>query len=268
MRVPSGRLRAPCTRPSNRRTRAVPHRARTHRGAVRAVERHICRGAVLPVRSCSPCSPCVLFVLPARQRKRMQAQAQAMQESLTIGTPVMTTSGLHGTVAGLGDTTVDLEIAPGVVVTFARQAILEVRKPLGDDADGDDRRRDPRRDRRTPGRRHPLSRATTDGQPLPARRPLLRRLRPDRRPSCTALVFFTGTSRTPQLGLDLRGGTTVTLTARTPDGKAPGPGGPGAGPPDHRAAGQRPRCRRGRGGHRGRLEHRHLRSRGQRRPGP
>jgi preprotein translocase subunit SecD len=36
-----------------------------------------------------------------------------------------------------------------------------------------------------------------------------------------ALVFFTGNTRTPQLGLDLRGGTTVTLTARTPDGKAP-----------------------------------------------
>jgi preprotein translocase subunit SecD len=35
------------------------------------------------------------------------------------------------------------------------------------------------------------------------------------------LVFFTGDSRTPQLGLDLRGGTTVTLTARTPDGQAP-----------------------------------------------
>ena len=69
----------------------------------------------------------VLFVLPARQRKRMQAQAQALQESLTIGTPVMTTSGLHGTVAGLAEKTVDLEIAPGVVVTFARPAIMEVR---------------------------------------------------------------------------------------------------------------------------------------------
>jgi preprotein translocase subunit SecD len=38
-----------------------------------------------------------------------------------------------------------------------------------------------------------------------------------------ALIFFTGDSRTPQLGLDLQGGTTVTLTARTPDGKAPDP---------------------------------------------
>ena len=73
----------------------------------------------------------VLFVLPARQRKRMQAQAKALQDSLDIGTPVMTTSGMHATVAAIGDTTIDLELAPGVVVTFARQAIMEVRKPLG-----------------------------------------------------------------------------------------------------------------------------------------
>ena len=38
-----------------------------------------------------------------------------------------------------------------------------------------------------------------------------------------ALIFLTGTERTPQLGLDLRGGTTVTLTARTPNGQPPAP---------------------------------------------
>ncbi len=70
-----------------------------------------------------------LIVLPARQRKKMQERQTAMQNSLTIGTPVMTTAGLHGSVAGLGDKTVDLEISPGVVVTFARQAVLEVRRP-------------------------------------------------------------------------------------------------------------------------------------------
>ncbi|SFL16981.1 protein translocase subunit SecD [Geodermatophilus ruber] len=37
------------------------------------------------------------------------------------------------------------------------------------------------------------------------------------------LIFLTGDTRTPQLGLDLRGGTTVTLTAQTPNGKAPDP---------------------------------------------
>ncbi|MFH5227069.1 protein translocase subunit SecD [Antrihabitans spumae] len=37
-----------------------------------------------------------------------------------------------------------------------------------------------------------------------------------------ALVFFTGDkSPTPKLGIDLQGGTRVTLTARTPDGSAP-----------------------------------------------
>ena len=61
----------------------------------------------------------LLFVLPARQRKRMQEQQKALQDSLSIGSPVMTTSGLHGTVAGLGDKTVDIEIAPGVVVTLS-----------------------------------------------------------------------------------------------------------------------------------------------------
>ena len=76
----------------------------------------------------------VLFVLPSRQRKKVQANAQAMQNSLTIGTPVMLTSGIHGTVAGLGDTTVDLEISPGVVMTVARPAIMEVRKPAADAA--------------------------------------------------------------------------------------------------------------------------------------
>ena len=84
----------------------------------------------------------LLFVLPARQRKRMQAQAQEMQNSLTPGTPVMTTSGLHGTVVALGDKTVDLEIAPGVVATFVRQAVLEVRTPAvapeATDEDGSD----------------------------------------------------------------------------------------------------------------------------------
>ncbi|MFZ2176619.1 MAG: protein translocase subunit SecD, partial [Rhodococcus sp. (in: high G+C Gram-positive bacteria)] len=37
-----------------------------------------------------------------------------------------------------------------------------------------------------------------------------------------ALVFFTGDkSATPKLGIDLQGGTRVTLTARTPDGSKP-----------------------------------------------
>jgi preprotein translocase subunit YajC len=71
----------------------------------------------------------LLIVLPARQRKKMQANAASMQAALTPGTPVMLTSGIHGTVAALGADTVDLEVSPGVVITVARPAVLEVRKP-------------------------------------------------------------------------------------------------------------------------------------------
>jgi preprotein translocase subunit YajC len=79
----------------------------------------------------------VLIVLPARQRKAMQAKAQTLQQSLTVGTPVMMTSGMHGTVVGLGEGTVDVEIAPGVVATFVRAAVLEVRRPaVHDDVPG------------------------------------------------------------------------------------------------------------------------------------
>ena len=49
----------------------------------------------------------------------------------------MTTSGIHGTVARLDDTTVDLELAPGVVVTFVRAAILEIRQPATAGSDDD-----------------------------------------------------------------------------------------------------------------------------------
>ncbi len=69
----------------------------------------------------------LLIFLPARQRKKMQANAQALQESLSVGTPVMLTSGIHGTVAALGEGTVDLTISPGVVITVSRQAVMEVR---------------------------------------------------------------------------------------------------------------------------------------------
>ena len=78
----------------------------------------------------------VLFVLPSRQRKKIAANAQALQESLRVGTPVMLTSGIHATVAALGESTVDVEISPGVVMTVARPAIMEVRTTAADPAPG------------------------------------------------------------------------------------------------------------------------------------
>ena len=68
-----------------------------------------------------------LLVLPMRQRNRALQRAQQLQASLLPGTEVMTTSGLYGTVASIGDDTVDLEISPGVTVRWAKAAIAEVK---------------------------------------------------------------------------------------------------------------------------------------------
>lgn len=79
----------------------------------------------------------VLLVLPMRQRNRALQQARALQDSLTAGTGVMTTSGLFGTVVAVADDTVDLEVAPGIVVRWAKPAIAEIRsavEPLTEDA--------------------------------------------------------------------------------------------------------------------------------------
>ena len=51
----------------------------------------------------------VLIILPARQRKKIQQKQQEMQDSLTVGTPVMTTAGLHGTVTDTVDALIELD---------------------------------------------------------------------------------------------------------------------------------------------------------------
>lgn len=56
------------------------------------------------------------------QRRRAKEIGQ-FQESLTVGTEVVTTSGMVGTIRELDDAMAVLEIAPGVRVRFDRRAI-------------------------------------------------------------------------------------------------------------------------------------------------
>lgn len=68
----------------------------------------------------------VPLILNTRRQKRAMADAQRLQSSLTDGDRVVTTSGLYATVVGSTDeSTVDLEIAPGVRTTWLRAAIRE-----------------------------------------------------------------------------------------------------------------------------------------------
>jgi preprotein translocase subunit YajC len=75
----------------------------------------------------------VPMVLMSRKQKRAMQQQQQLQNSISVGDRVMTTSGLYATVANTDDdATVDLEIADGVVTTWLRAA---VREKVGPDAD-------------------------------------------------------------------------------------------------------------------------------------
>jgi preprotein translocase subunit YajC len=68
----------------------------------------------------------VPLFLSARKQKRAMAEQQKLQNSLEAGDRVMTTSGLYGTVADASDdTTIDIEIADGVVTTWLRAAVRE-----------------------------------------------------------------------------------------------------------------------------------------------
>jgi preprotein translocase subunit YajC len=78
-----------------------------------------------------------MFFASRRQKRAMQATID-LHESLRIGDRVQTTSGLHGTIERITDDIVDLEIAPGVVTTWAKLAVGSRIEPEILDADADE----------------------------------------------------------------------------------------------------------------------------------
>ena len=69
-----------------------------------------------------------VFILPSffmmRTQRRRQAELQSMQAALESGDRVVTVSGIHGTIVGVRDAQIDVELAPGVVVVMDRIAVL------------------------------------------------------------------------------------------------------------------------------------------------
>jgi preprotein translocase subunit YajC len=77
-----------------------------------------------------------MFFASRRQKKAMQATID-LHESLTVGDRINTTSGLQGTITGISDDSIHLEIAPGVVTTWMKLAVRD-RIASDDDFDDDD----------------------------------------------------------------------------------------------------------------------------------
>jgi preprotein translocase subunit YajC len=76
-----------------------------------------------------------MFLSSRRQKRALQTTID-LHESLQPGDRVHTTSGMQATIVEIGEDTVDLEIAPGVVTTWMKLAIRD--RILPDDEDDDD----------------------------------------------------------------------------------------------------------------------------------
>lgn len=77
----------------------------------------------------------LLILRPARSRQR---QFAGLQEQLVPGLKVMLASGIHGEIVTIGDETIELRIAPGVVITCARQAVGRIIETAAVDGSTDD----------------------------------------------------------------------------------------------------------------------------------
>ncbi len=79
------------------------------------------------------------FLLVVRPQRRQLAAHRAVVAALEVGDEVITSSGIYGTVRVLSETTVQLEVATGVVITLARGAIAQKVTPEpGPDEPGPD----------------------------------------------------------------------------------------------------------------------------------
>jgi len=73
----------------------------------------------------------VFFILPQQRRVRSHQQLVA---GLEEGDEVVLTAGIHGRITELGAEDLMLEVAPGVALRVARQAVLRRVEPVEPDA--------------------------------------------------------------------------------------------------------------------------------------
>jgi preprotein translocase subunit YajC len=72
----------------------------------------------------------VMYFMMIRPQQKRRREAEQMQAALSAGDEVVTIGGLYGTVTGVDDETVLLEVAPGVQTRYARPAIARVVKQV------------------------------------------------------------------------------------------------------------------------------------------
>ncbi|MCW2868224.1 MAG: hypothetical protein JWR20_2412 [Marmoricola sp.] len=66
----------------------------------------------------------VFWAVVMRPARNQQRKVQTLQQELVVGDEVVLSAGIFGTVRSLGDTRAEVEVAPGVVLTVARQVVV------------------------------------------------------------------------------------------------------------------------------------------------
>lgn len=69
----------------------------------------------------------IIYLMIVRPNKRRMAEYQKMLDSLAVGNRVLA-AGIYGTIKKVGDKTIDVEIAKGVVVEVSKNAVANVEK--------------------------------------------------------------------------------------------------------------------------------------------
>ena len=66
----------------------------------------------------------VFWAIVMRPARTQQRRVQELQSQLEVGQEVVLSAGIFGTVRSLSEGRVELEVAPGTVITVARQVVV------------------------------------------------------------------------------------------------------------------------------------------------
>ena len=70
------------------------------------------------------------YFLIVRPQRRQQLLRRQMIATVGVGDEIVTSGGVYGTVVGMAEETLDVEVAPGIVLKIARGAVAQ---RLGDE---------------------------------------------------------------------------------------------------------------------------------------
>jgi preprotein translocase subunit YajC len=83
------------------------------------------------------------FFLIVRPQRRQMAARRALVARLEVGDDIITAGGIYGTIVEASDTSLLVQIAPGIEITLAREAVSGIQVPPEPESAELDLRSDP-----------------------------------------------------------------------------------------------------------------------------